>query len=182
MVEFADTVSSFVNILQQFGYTNDLFSSSNLDIAVNKLPLDIKRRWFAHIESPLKRTRIPNLVEFDSWLQEESQVHERLLSCTPSTSKFESPKSNVVKKPDFKRNAKSNESTFNSNDSKEKTDAKCPIDSASHRIWNCEAFKNLTVDKRFKVAKEKKLCFCCLGSSHPAKDCPRRRKCGIDGC
>ena len=159
-----------------------MFSSSNLDIAVNKLPLDIKRRWFAHIESPLKRTRIPNLVEFDSWLQEESQVHERLLSCTPSTSKFESPKSNVVKKPDFKRNAKSNESTFNSNDSKEKTDVKCPIDSASHRIWNCEAFKNMTVDERFKVAKEKKLCFCCLGSSHPAKDCPRRRKCGIDGC
>merc|ERR1712117_923745 len=55
LVEFADTISSFVNILQQFGYTNDLFLSSNLDIAVNKLPLDIKRRWFAHIESPLKR-------------------------------------------------------------------------------------------------------------------------------
>ena len=44
LVEFADTVSSFVNILQQFGYSNDLFSSSNLDIAVSKLPLDTKRR------------------------------------------------------------------------------------------------------------------------------------------
>ena len=35
-VEFTDTVSSFVNILQQFGYSNDLFSSSNLDIAISK--------------------------------------------------------------------------------------------------------------------------------------------------
>ena len=37
LVEFADTVSTFVNLLQQFGYSNDLFSSSNLDIAVNNL-------------------------------------------------------------------------------------------------------------------------------------------------
>ena len=40
LIEFADTVSTFLNILQQFGYSNDLFSSSNLDIAVSKLPLD----------------------------------------------------------------------------------------------------------------------------------------------
>ena len=42
LVEFSDTVLSFVNILQQFGYSNDLFSSSNLDIAISKLPLDKK--------------------------------------------------------------------------------------------------------------------------------------------
>ena len=36
LVEFADTILSFANILQQFGYLNDLFSSSNLDIAISK--------------------------------------------------------------------------------------------------------------------------------------------------
>ena len=46
LIEFADFVASFVNILHQFGYSNDLFSSTNLDIAVSKLPLDMKRRWF----------------------------------------------------------------------------------------------------------------------------------------
>ena len=43
LVEFAGTVSASVNILQ-FGYSNYLFSSSNFDIAINKLPLDTKRR------------------------------------------------------------------------------------------------------------------------------------------
>ena len=163
-----------MNILQQLGYSNDLFSSSNLDIAVNKLPLDTKRRWFAHIESPSKVSRIPNLVEFNSWLQEEAQVHERLLHCTPSTSKFESPKSSFVKKPDFKKSSKSSESTFNANESKNKGEVKCPLDNSNHQIWNCDKFKNMKVEERFKFAKEKNLCFCCLGGSHSAKNCQRK--------
>ena len=40
----------------------------------------------------------------------------------------------------------------------------------------------MKIDERYNNAKEKNLCFCCLGDSHPAKDCPRKRKCGIDGC
>ena len=33
-VIFVDTVGNFVNVLQQFGYSKDLFSSSNLDMIV----------------------------------------------------------------------------------------------------------------------------------------------------
>ena len=51
-VIFVDTLGNFVIVLQQFRYSNYLFSSSNLDMIVNKLPADIKRRWFAHIETP----------------------------------------------------------------------------------------------------------------------------------
>ena len=182
LVELADTVSTFVNILQQFGYSNDLFSSSNLDVAVNKLPLDTKRRWFAYIESPSKVSRIPNLVEFNNWLQEESQVHERLIQCSPTTSKFDSQTAKFGKRSDFKKSSKSSESTFSSNDSKEKTEVKCPIEGGNHRIWNCEKFKNMKIDDRYNVAKDNKLCFCCLADNHLGKDCPRKRKCGIDNC
>ena len=40
LVEFNDTVSSFLNILQQFGCSNDWFLSSNFDIAISNLPFD----------------------------------------------------------------------------------------------------------------------------------------------
>ena len=40
----------------------------------------------------------------------------------------------------------------------------------------------MKINERYNVAKEKNLCFSCLGDSHPAKDCPRKRKCGIDDC
>ena len=122
------------------------------------------------------------MVELNSWLQEEAQVHERLLHCTPSTSKFESPKSSFVKKPDFKKSSKSSESTFNANESKNKSEVKCPLDDSNHQIWNCDKFKNMKIEERFKFAKEKNLCFCCLGGTHSAKNCQRKRKCGINGC
>ena len=51
LVEFADVVAHFFNVLLQFGYSNDLFSSTNLDVAVSKIPPEAKRRWFAHIEN-----------------------------------------------------------------------------------------------------------------------------------
>ena len=40
----------------------------------------------------------------------------------------------------------------------------------------------MKIDERYNNAKEKNLCFCCLGDSHLAKYYPRTRKCGVDGC
>ena len=35
---------------------------------------------------------------------------------------------------------------------------------------------------RYDVAKEKRLCFACLSDNHVPKECPRKKKCGIDNC
>ena len=86
------------------------------DIAVSKLPLDTKRRWFAFIEAPNKTRRIPNLVEFNNCLLEEAQVHERSVHCAPTLSKFETQTAKFGKKPDFKKSPKPSESNFSSND------------------------------------------------------------------
>ena len=53
---------------------------------VNKLPADIKRRWFAHIETASHRFQLPILVELSEWLQEESLVQERMK--TSATKQF----------------------------------------------------------------------------------------------
>ena len=45
---------------------------------VNKLPKDIKRRWFADIETASHRSKLPNLIELNEWLQEGSLVQERM--------------------------------------------------------------------------------------------------------
>ena len=43
---------------------------------VNKLPADIKRRWFAHIETASHRSKLPNLIELNEWLHEESSTEQ----------------------------------------------------------------------------------------------------------
>ena len=76
-VIFVNTVGNFVNVLQQIVYSNNFSLSSNLDMVVNEQPADKKRRWFAHIEIASHRSKLPNLIELNEWLQEESLVPER---------------------------------------------------------------------------------------------------------
>ena len=115
-------------------------------------------------------------------MHEEAQVHERLVHCAPTSSKFETQTIKFSKKPDFKKSPKPGESAFSSNDDKTRTENKCPIEGSNHRVWNCDKFKNMKIDERYNVVKEKKLCFCCLANNHAAKDCPRKSNCGVDGC
>ena len=71
---------------------------------------------------------------------------------------------------------------MSSNTDKHKNDSKCPLCNTDHRIWNCEKFKNIKTQDRYDVAKEKGLCFACLSDNQVAKECPRKKKCGIENC
>ena len=56
---------------------------------------------------------------------------------------------------------------------------KCDID---HPPWVCPEFKKLSVAKRNQLIAKTGRCFSCLAAGHQAKNCERRKKCGIDGC
>ncbi|XP_052820245.1 uncharacterized protein LOC128246077 [Mya arenaria] len=58
----------------------------------------------------------------------------------------------------------------------------CRICYKDHRVWECQRFKDMTIEDRWKKAKENRLCFRCLQSSHTGKECRYKGKCGIDGC
>ena len=53
--------------------------------------------------------------------------------------------------------------------------------SFDHGVWFCKEFYDTGVDDRWKIAKEKQLCFRCLASDHWGKDCLKARTYGIDG-
>ena len=59
---------------------------------------------------------------------------------------------------------------------------KCKLCSKEHGLWQCSHFKALPVEKRWDKARELRVCFCCLSSSHRSKTCRRARCCSIDGC
>ena len=54
--------------------------------------------------------------------------------------------------------------------------------SFDHGVWFCKEFYDTGVDDRWKIAKEKQLCFRCLASDHRGKDFLKARTYGIDGC
>lgn len=47
----------------------------------------------------------------------------------------------------------------------------CPCCKGAHKIFACEAFRNLTVSERVDKVRENHLCFNCLSSFHMAKVC-----------
>ena len=74
-----------------------------------------------------------------------------------------------------------NEAEQSSFDANPKTANKCVVCGNVQGLWACDAFKKLNPSDRYKKVKEAKLCFLCLRSKHPAKDC-KMKECGIDGC
>ena len=70
LVAFADKVSDFVGVLQQFSYSNDLFSSHNLKFVACKLSFEMQRNWFGNFEKTRKRWKPTRLMEMNSWVQE----------------------------------------------------------------------------------------------------------------
>ena len=91
LVSFAENFLNFVGVLQHFGYNKNLLSSSNLEKFTGKLPLDMRRKWFGNIEKPQNRSKPPSLMKFNTWLQEQVNVSERLLS-SMKTSKYDPSK------------------------------------------------------------------------------------------
>ena len=74
-----------------------------------------------------------------------------------------------------------NETTYLSS-TQPSTKMKCAMCSESHPIWTCPSFAYLNSDERWDVAKNEKLCFCCLASTHRSRDCLRAQVCGINNC
>ncbi|KAJ8043752.1 hypothetical protein HOLleu_10992 [Holothuria leucospilota] len=79
-----------------------------------------------------------------------------------------------------RQNTYSNNTQYNRDDNRSlKKVGACPCCKEKHKLWNCLIFKSLTVDERWNVCTEKRLCFKCLGN-HMAKYCKRQMNCKID--
>ena len=59
---------------------------------------------------------------------------------------------------------------------------KCEVCGKEHGIWNCDTFKALSVQLRWEIAKQLKLCFHCLSKGHFGQTCFRSRVCGLNDC
>ena len=59
----------------------------------------------------------------------------------------------------------------------------CPCcGSPNHGVWACLVFQQTSYDDKWTLAREKRLCFRCLGSDHQGKSCMKSQTCQINGC
>ena len=58
----------------------------------------------------------------------------------------------------------------------------CPSCNANHWLSQCDKFKKMNVDERYKFVRMKKLCINCLTPDHFVRDCPKKSFCRIQDC
>ena len=148
LVEFADVVAHFINVLQLFGYINDLFSSTNLDVAVSKLLPEAKRRWFAHLENKSATKKLPTLMSFNEWLENEAVVYERLMSEKRSFSNDTQQSVKTLKILKNKYNF-----PLGAVGGTENAKKVCVHCKKEHQLWNCQELKDLSLEDKYFVVK-----------------------------
>jgi hypothetical protein len=58
----------------------------------------------------------------------------------------------------------------------------CPSCNANHWLSQCDKFKKMNVDERYKFVRMKKLCMNCLTPDHFVRECPKKSFCRIEDC
>ena len=143
----------------------------------------MKEAWELHtVRRSLDR---PTLIDFNDWLKDKAEAHERKKSL-PSTAKHEESNNVTVTKTKtaskvFAATTYSQQSA-NAKAKSEKSPNTCVACKEKHLLWRCPSFRGKTPTERAKLLANNKLCFSCFNNNHTFRQCPQPRKCTKDGC
>ena len=186
IISYSAAVSSLVGVFRSLNYNQDLSSVSLLGQAVQKLPPKTKEAWSMHTVHTVKRNLDrPTLVDFNDWLKDKAEAHERMKTASGKTKVDENTQSSVTKTKTtskvFAATASTNQRNTNS---KTKSDnaPTCVACKEKHPLWRCPVFRKKTPTERAKLVADNKLCFSCFNDGHSFRQCPQPRKCTKDGC
>ena len=168
VISFSSAISGLVAVFKSLSFNDDLKSVNLLNQAVSKLPPNLKEAW--SMQTVRHKWQRPTLLDFNNWLKEKAEGHERLRLLN-SKAKNEEP----VKPKTTKVFAANRQVTSKAQD-KSKLPP-CVLRKGSHALWNCAVFKETNATQRAKYVPEQKLCFACLNGNHSFRQCSRAKKC-----
>ena len=182
VIAFSATISAMVGVFRSLKYEHDLSSAALLGQAVQKLPPNMREAWSMHTVK--KDWSRPTLLEFNEWLKDKAEAHERMKISTTKPKSDESTQSVTRTKTGTKVFAATS-SSASSKESRTKPNQmqlNCNVCKDNHPLWRCRVFLDKTPTDRAKIVAENKLCFSCLKGNHSFRQCPQPRKCNKDGC
>ena len=129
-------------------YDNDLNGGSMLNQALSKLPPNLREQWSMHTVN--KNFMRPTLLDFNDWLKNKEETHERMIS-----SAFAKPKHDDKSKTSSKSFAAAS-TAASSKSVKSKTTPSssfnpCVLCNEKHPLWRCSVFKEKTPTQRAKL-------------------------------
>ena len=179
--EFYYTVSDCLVVLRQLNYASDLFSSDTLRQTVQRLPTRLSIKWAEHNLYLRQRGGEPNLLDFERWLQARVLAYRDFCSKRPSSKNNNAAGGRKGGKPEDSTKSSLIATTLTKSGGGANF-GRCGYCKAKHKITRCETFGKLVPSARFNSAKEKRLCFNCLGTGHDSQKCSSTNTCFIADC
>ena len=127
IISYSITISNLVNVLKQYNYEGDLRSSSTLQVAIEKLPPNLKEKWFFFVDECQKDR--PDLILLEKWLAGMAFVHEGMPSTKSEQKEDDRPKANKEKR--FLKSSNVSASS-NANETKQMQNNNCPLADGTH--------------------------------------------------
>ena len=145
IINYSATISGIVGVFRSLKYDHDLSSASLLAQAVQKLPPNMKEGWSLHV---VKRNLArPTLLDFNDWLKEKAEAHERMKASSNKPKMEESS-------PSATNTTKTSTNVFASASSSAATSSKstaivtkfapCVVCKEKHPLWRCSVFRDKT--------------------------------------
>ena len=175
IIDFATTLGSLVGVFKLLGYGAVLYSSSLLNQAIAKLPSNLKEAWsfFTDKQAPER----PSLQEFNTWLQQKAEAHDRMQtvqSQTSSSTIFSKQPRQLPQQQIIKFTESFFSSTKERQENSDNQQNLCPMCSGAHLLYRCSNFRNQTPNERIRFAVEEKMCFSFLIGTHSFRQCPTK--------
>ena len=170
--KFADILVSTVITLREHNCESELEPGSLLfSLVVEKIPKTVLSRYFRWAS---ESHRLESLQTLRNWMVEESEYQIK-----PTESIEALGAKGRQRENDRRKNRSFSTLRVRGHPQFQR---RCDFCEGSHGIWACPRFREESVEERWRVAKDKKLCFRYLSSNHQGKHCFRSRDCRVDGC
>ena len=176
--QFCAEIYNALSILEAVGYQTELDSYRTLSSLVEKLPPESQLGWGNFARAQVETGRPLTCQMLYDYVN--SHLRDR---------QFGAPKPLGHKSNRQQTYAATNMTTGNKHRKREQASTKtsglrllCFYCNEPHWIARCSSFRELSIDARWKWAKENDSCVSCLSTQHQAAECHRTRPCGSDGC
>ena len=168
--KFADLLEVAVVKMTDASMTSELGTGTLYTRMQKKLATEYLVQYHRWVQETNANESVTTLLD---WVNREAEI---MATASETIDGIASTASSRQRRGGFNdrkpRNAESSGRVFLA----EKKSESCAACSEQHPVWKCPSFKAKTMDERWDLAKEKRLCYRCLGSGHCGAQCPRTRQ------
>ena len=169
--ELAHLVRRCYNILKQVGKEADMNNNHMLAIVEKKLTLDDRKVYARNLQKNEQEASLEGLLSF---FNDELKARMRATATIRSSSTSQQNKVNLTQRQ-----------SGNTSQPHQRWKKCWVCESDDHWPDQCARFKELAVADRYKIVKEKRVCFSCLkraGKEHNLRTCRRKTPCSEENC